>query len=163
MPYNNNIDRISFYETFHEKKVPGSHTRNLFNNLDTLPDGKLLKISRIDPDIYSSPFMTFVRYAPEGKNTDFSQKDVRDMADRGYRLVIIHEWDFPFEGEDIDNDPRKRKKSYQRAVERLEKIAGKPQKYWEIRTRFEAQGIPVSVRMNAFEMTVFRIDDQSWE
>lgn len=158
-PYQNNLDRISFYQTFHHKKTPGTLSVNLCNNLRELPDGWLKFITGPVNEFEQSNFNRFIRESSQGKDSQLNFEDLREMKTMGYRYVILHEWDFPFEGEETDMDARKRKHSYLRARQKLEDIAGKPERYWEIRHRFVLQDIPVGTWMEAFEISVFRLDD----
>ena len=154
-PWQRNLDRISFYQMFHGKKSPGTLSVNLFNNLRELPDGKLKHLSSFNPEFDQSNFKRYVEESSQGKDSEITREDLKVISRMGYRYIILHEWDFPFEGEEIDLDPLKHKKSYLKVKSRLEKLLGKPEKHWEVRYNFVLQDIPVATRMEPFEMTVF--------
>ena len=158
-PYHNNLDRISFYQTFHHKKSPGTLSVNLYNNLRELPDSPLKYISGSVNEFEQSNFNRFIKESAQGKETELTVEDLREMKAMGYHYVILHEWDFPFEGEETDMNAGKRKQSYLRTGQKLEEIAGKPERYWEVRHRFVLQDIPVETWIEAFEISVFRLDN----
>ncbi len=158
-PYQNNLDRISFYQTFHHKKSPGTMSVNLFNDLRELPNGWLKYMSGSISDFEQSNFNRFIKESFRGKDAVLTVEDIREIKKMGYRYIILHEWDFPFEGEKTDSDVRKRKQSYVKTRQKLEDIAGKPARYWELRHKFILQDIPIGTWVEAFEISVFRLDD----
>lgn len=158
-PYHNNLDRISFYQTFHHKKSPGTLSVNLYSTLPQLPDGLLKDISGPINEFEQSNFNRFIKESSQGKEAELTEEDLREVKNMGYQYVLLHEWDFPSEGEETDTDARKRKQSYLKVRQKLEDITGKPRKYWEIRHRFILQDIPVGTLMEAFELSVFNLDD----
>lgn len=158
-PWEKNIDRLNFYQTFHKKRFYSSWCMNMLGGVEFLHQGNLYEICRPDEFLKSNKFIEYLKKSPDGEDVIFTQKDIREVSMSGYRYIILHEWDFPSSCMENEPHPRSRKDSYLKVKSKLEGMLGKPEKHWEIRFVFDGRGVPTPVRMIPYEMSVFKLED----
>jgi len=158
VPWEENIDRLNFYQTFHNKRFYNSWCTNMLGGFEILPQGKLYEICRPDEHMESNKFIEYLKKSPKGEEINFTEKDIRELSLSGYRYVILHEWDFPSSRTENEPHPKSRKDSYLKVKNRLEEMLGKPEEQWEVKLVFDGRGIPTSVRMVPYKISVFKLE-----